>query len=252
MDLIKLANKISHGFSLLAEKIEYRACSPDIFMYRDCFETIRVLTKFIKPRYVCDIGAHAGDWTYVMSQMNQKLSHAVLFEPQSHYIRKLHSLSLPEVEKVIYGCGLGEKEELLAVKGGTASASFLEAAPTQNDYFPGSIHADTEEVPVKILDDVYAKDGLPYPDVVKLDVQGFELYVLRGALNVLARTKYLVIELSFRSFYIGQPQLWEILKFLEENNFMMVGKGYEWRSDRIPHEILQIDGIFMNTRNTNV
>ncbi len=249
---MKLANRVLSGAAAwllsLSERIEYRSCAPDIFLYRDCFDTIRVLIRFIKPRYLCDIGAHAGNWTYVMSQMNCELKHAVFFEPQTLYVQKLQSLSLPGVQKVVYEYGLGEKEELITVKGGTASASFLEAAPTQSVYFPDSIHAESEEVPVKILDEVYAKDDLPYPDVVKLDVQGFELNVLHGAVNVLSQTKYLVLELSFREFYKGQPPLWEILRFLHEHNYVMVARGYEWRNSKNHEELLQMDGIFMNTR----
>jgi FkbM family methyltransferase len=251
MNIVSLLKFASRSFSNFAERLEFREANSDIFVYRDCLETIRVLTEFIKPEYLCDIGAHSGDWTYVMSQINRELRHAVLVEPQSKCVNKLNALHMPGIQKVIYGCGLGEKNEMMTIKGGTASASFLEAAPSQTSYFPGSINAEAEEVPVRILDEVYAKDGLRYPDVMKLDVQGYELNVLRGALTVLSRTKYLVVELSFRNFYKGQPQLWEVLKFLEENHFMMVAHGYEWKDNRKPHEILQLDGIFMNTRNVS-
>jgi hypothetical protein len=101
-------------------------------------------------------------------------------------------------------------------------------------------------VEIQLLDEIYAQDNLPTPDLIKLDVQGFELNVLKGGINTLRKTKYLVIELSFRQFYKNQPSIWEIFKFLQENNFIMIGKGFEWISPKQPSEILQMDAIFMN------
>jgi FkbM family methyltransferase len=247
--LAKLLKGLSSRMFRLSKRIEYFGCESSIFKYIDCFETIDVLLKFIEPKYLCDIGANAGNWTYVLSQMSPTLEHVVFFEPQSQYQEKLQSLSLPGVSKVIYHCGLGEREDKLLIKGGTASASFLDSEQ-QNKYFPNSIsqnQQDMEEVEIRILDAIYASDNLPIPDVIKLDVQGFELEVLKGSMNLLKKSKYLVIELSFRQFYREQPYLWEIIKLLEENKYIMVGKGFEWRYHENPSEILQMDAIFKNT-----
>ena len=141
-----------------------------MFKYIDCFETIDVLLKFIQPKYLCDIGANAGNWTYVLSQMSPTLEHVVFFEPQSQYQEKLQFLSLPGVSKVIYHCGLGEREDKLLIKGGASSASFLDSEQ-QNKYFPNSIsqsQQDIEEPEIRILDAIYASDNLPIPDVIKL------------------------------------------------------------------------------------
>ncbi len=242
-----MLNYVAWRSKLLSDRLEFNQCNSDIFLYQDCFETIRVLTKFIKPKYLCDIGAHNGSWTYVMSQMNRELKHAVLFEPQTKCVQRLNDMVLPGVRKDIYPCGLGSEEALSAIKGGTASASFLDASQLQCRYFPNSISSENEAASLRVLDRIYAEDKLPYPDVIKLDVQGFELNVLRGAVNVLAHAKYLVIELSMREFYQGQPPLWEVLQFLWQNNYSMVGRGFEWISDGNPSEILQFDGIFMRS-----
>jgi hypothetical protein len=101
---------------------------------------------------------------------------------------------------------------------------------------------------VKVLDEVYKNNELDYPDVIKMDVQGYELNVLRGARNVLAHARYLVIELSLCKFYKGQPPLWELWRFLDEEQYVMVDHGYELRSPPDPHELLQFDAVFMNKR----
>lgn len=230
------------------EKRAYKDFDQSIFKYRDCFETVRVLTQFIKPKYLCDIGAYTGKWSYVMHKMNPELEHAVLFEPQKKFQEELRSLTLGDVKKIIYTCGLGDKEDLLSINGGTSSASILGGAALQTHYFPNSLREEKEEIEIKVLDKIYSEDRLPYPDVMKIDVQGYELNVLKGARHTLSKTKYLVIELSFREFYIGQPPLSEILQFLERNHFIMISHGFELRSSKSPLEILQMDGIFVNTK----
>ncbi|WP_228008627.1 FkbM family methyltransferase [Microcystis aeruginosa] len=201
----KLLKGLSSRMFRLSKRIEYFGGESSIFRYIDCFETIDVLLKFIQPKCLCDIGANAGHWTYVLSQMSPTLEHVVFFEPQSQYQEKLQSLSLPRASKVIYHCGLGEREDKLLIKGGTSSASFLDSEQ-QNKYFPNSIsqnQQDMEEVEIRTLDATYASDNLPIPDVIKLDVQGFELEVLKGSMNLLKKSKYLVIELSFRQFWLS-------------------------------------------------
>lgn len=230
-------------------KLRYRSSDPIIFdgRYIDCFETIHAVTRLCKPRCLYDIGANTGHWSYIMSQMNDKLERVFLFEPQSELCRDIQSLSMPGIEKTVYQCGLGERDEVLSIKGGTASASFMEASDVLTGYFPGCITDKEESVEVRVLDKVVIEDNLPDPDLIKLDVQGFELSVLKGAENILARTKYIILELSFRDFYMGQPPLWELLQFLHLHNFTMLSRGHELRGGNNQAEVLQMDGIFVNT-----
>lgn len=242
----KLLNRLSFEIRQLSRRITYSECDSRIFQHIDCLETIENLLKFTQPQCLCDIGANAGNWAYVLREMNPRLEHIVFFEPQSKYQEQLRVLPLEGVTKVIYPYGLGEKKGELLIKGGTSSASFFEP-DEQSLYFPNSLVEEQEKVAIMVLDEIYANNNLPIPDLIKLDVQGFELNVLKGGLNLLRQSKYLVIELSFRQFYKNQPFLWEILQLLQENAYVMVGKGFEWKSETNPSEILQMDAIFMNT-----
>jgi FkbM family methyltransferase len=249
MDVLsRMATGVAWRLKQWADRRQVGPVDKEVFQYSDCLATVQAVNRFHQTTRLCDIGAYKGRWTFVMQQLNAQLQSVVMFEPQSNLISHLKERRLGNVRTNIYQCALGDREQRLMLVGGTASASLYETGNSQHHYFPGSTSLDSEAVEVKVLDDVYAKEGLEYPDLIKIDVQGYELNVLRGARNVLAHARYLVIELSLREFYRGQPPLWELWRFLDEEQYAMVDHGYELRSRTSPFELLQFDAIFMNKR----
>jgi len=249
MELVsKIANSLAYRLKQWAGRRQINGVNEEVFQYTDCLVTVQTINKFFKATRLCDIGAHKGHWSFVMHQLNAQLQSVVMFEPQAKFISLLQERQLGGVKKKIYQCALGDREQRVTLMGGTASASLYETGNNQHHYFPGSTSQESEVVEVKVLDDVYAKDGLEYPDLIKMDVQGYELNVLRGARRVLAHARHLVIELSLREFYKGQPPLWELCRFLDEEQYVMVDHGYELRSRTPPFELLQFDAVFMNKR----
>lgn len=246
--LIRIINSISYRLKILAERLLIGKVDKEIFNYSDCLTTVRKINSYYKASRLCDIGAYKGNWSFVMHQLNPDLESIVMFEPQELLIESLRKQKLKNVEKNIYHCALGNKNGQLTLKGGTSSASLYESSNNQNYYFPGSINQEAELVEVKVLDEIYETDGLDFPDLIKMDVQGYELNVLKGAVNVLNNARYLVIELGLREFYKGQPPIWELFKYLEDSQYMMIDHGFELRSPNSPHELLQFDAIFVNKR----
>lgn len=244
----KIANGIARRLKRWVDKKRLGKVEHDVFRYVDCLSTVQAINKLHHVERLCDIGANAGQWSYVMHQLTPQLAEVAMFEPQTKFVHKLHALELSGVKKHVYQCALGDFEQKVAISGGTASASLFKVSGNQHRFFPGSVTQESELVDVKILDQVYKKNRLAYPDLIKIDVQGYELNVLRGGREVLAHARYLVIELSLREFYRGQPPLWELWRFLDEQQYVMVDHGYELRSPSSPHELLQFDAIFMNKR----
>ncbi|MHB1349605.1 MAG: FkbM family methyltransferase [Desulfobulbaceae bacterium] len=234
----------------IADRIEFQHSNNEIFRYMDCFTTIKTLRKFLDPKILCDIGAYKGYWSYVLNQI-VPLEQVVLFEPQRDFQSTLEELDLGDAKKYIFHCALGENQGKMKLTGGTHSASILTASKNQFDYFPGSLTGQNEYVIINTLDEIYQQNGFPAPDIIKLDVQGYELNVLKGGISILQKTKYLIIEISCLEFYLGQPPLWQLLKFLDEQNFVLVDQGHVLRSRKHPFEMLQFDGIFMNKNLVN-
>ncbi|HKX35989.1 MAG TPA: FkbM family methyltransferase, partial [Rhizorhapis sp.] len=61
------------------------------------------------------------------------------------------------------------------------------------------------------------------PALLKIDVQGAELEVLKGCGDMLAAFDHIYVELSFRELYLGQPLASEVICWLAERGFTACG-----------------------------
>jgi FkbM family methyltransferase len=76
------------------------------------------------------------------------------------------------------------------------------------------------EVPVVRIDDLVAERGLAGPFLVKVDAEGAELNVLRGATETLESTDLVLLEVSLFEFLPGAAQLHEVMAFMKEKGFV--------------------------------
>lgn len=79
----------------------------------------------------------------------------------------------------------------------------------------------TEKVPVDRFDTLAQADGIR-PDVLKVDTQGSELLVLKGAEQSLTSVLVAEIEVSFFRRYAGQPVFAEIEAWMNEHGFELI------------------------------
>ena len=60
------------------------------------------------------------------------------------------------------------------------------------------------------------------PDLIKLDVQGAELDILKGAEKCLAHCKDIIVECQHANYNEGAPKFKEVKTFLESKGFVLV------------------------------
>lgn len=65
-----------------------------------------------------------------------------------------------------------------------------------------------------------AANGIGWIDLLKLDVQGFELEVLKGAAGI--RVGWICAEAWFQELYAGGPMFDETAMYLHERGFNLV------------------------------
>jgi FkbM family methyltransferase len=126
---------------------------------------------------VVDVGAHAGLYTLMASRLVGDRGRVVAFEPSPRerarlvkHIR-LNRCANVTVEPVALGEADGEAD-LFVVQGSETGCNSLR---------PGDIgDVRPVRVPLRRLDDYFARGEIGQVDVVKMDVEGGELSVLRG------------------------------------------------------------------------
>jgi FkbM family methyltransferase len=143
--------------------------------------------QFVKPGMtVIDIGAHRGFYTLLFSKKVGPYGRVLSFEPSSRERKRLNMhlrinfCSNVEVED----CALGEADEnasLYLVYGGDTGCNSLRPPDT-------ALPTSPTPVVVRKLDDVLARAKVRSVDFIKLDVEGGELGVLKGAEQLLQRT----------------------------------------------------------------
>jgi FkbM family methyltransferase len=74
----------------------------------------------------------------------------------------------------------------------------------------------------KTLDTVVREKGLPLPDMIKIDTQGAEMDILKGAQHTLSKCKHLILELQRVEFNVGAPLRDEVIKYVESLGFKLV------------------------------
>jgi hypothetical protein len=89
------------------------------------------------------------------------------------------------------------------------------------------------------LDILAKQQKLPRPDLVKIDVQGFEGRVLAGGEETLRQAKRMVVEVSLHPLYDGQSLMPEILHLLSNWGFVLEDLHETFR--QWPGRLWQVD-----------
>ena len=103
----------------------------------------------------------------------------------------------------------------------------------------GDFYEVEKKIPVSIttLDSAADSAGIAV-DLLKIDVQGFELQVLKGASKMLDHVIGCELEVSFIEIYKNQPLFAEIDQFMRSRGFFLADlERFWWRSKAMPLEI---------------
>jgi len=175
-------------------------------------------------RTILDVGANKGQFAlYARHRFPNAEVHC--FEPLADPRAALEALFRDDLHVQIHAIAVGAAsgEAQIHVSRRDDSSSLLGISQLQSSRFPGTEEERIEEVAVIALDEVFAAADLPRPVLLKLDVQGYELEVLRGAEHLLDSIDTILVECSFDEFYEGQPLFDEIYRYLYDRGHRIVG-----------------------------
>ena len=216
------------------------------YEHRDLLKLIPV------PDNIIDVGFNNGQFSSLIL-LSQKKSFIFAFDPnkgESLRIAKYFEKIFPKRFK-FYNFALGEKEEtkLLNLAISSDNNSFLE--PTEENYF---FHSKAKLTCEKQISEVKTLSSLNLPlkgfnNLLKIDVQGFELNVLKGISSSLYNDiKWIYIELTDCQLYKGQSSREEINSFLKKIGFSL-RKSSNIYLHPTNNEILYFDGLYEKIEN---
>jgi len=173
---------------------------------------------------VVDIGANRGQFSLLVRALFPQ-AEIIAFEPLPHPGAVYKAVFAADAAVTFYPVAIGPKSELrtMHIAARDDSSSLFPIGQGQSRVFPGTEEIDTISVQVMPLEEAVGEASVESPALLKLDVQGFELEALRGCETILSRFDAIYCECSFIEMYEGQPLADEVIAWLKERNFRLVG-----------------------------
>ena len=174
------------------------------------------------PRTVLDVGANRGQFALVAAR-RWPTATLVCFEPLPAPRRTLERVLRSHRRlRVVDAAASGSAGTAsLHVSRADDSSSLLAITEHQVQTFPGTEEVSTLAVRTVRLDEEISAATLERPALLKIDVQGAELDVLRGATGLLAQLDAVLVECSFTEFYAGQALADDLIRFLHSHEFAL-------------------------------
>jgi len=179
-----------------------------------------IQTVDISPKVIYDIGANVGEWTKIVKNRWQT-AEVVKFEAMEE-VKNLYDQK-PER----YYLGVLSDQDGKVVK-------FYQNPehPMGNSYYkentefsPQGCAFGEQHSVVKsamTLDSIVKQKNFPHADFIKIDVQGSELDILKGATEALFHCTDIFIELQHKEYNLGAPKKDEIVNYLKSQGFELV------------------------------
>ena len=170
-------------------------------------EYVSTMAGSITPQVIYDIGACMGSWSWLARRLFPDAV-IIAFEASERWQPLLLDASSNRAPLDACHIAVLSDADHKRVKWyanqetlGTGDSYYREQG---TDFYPPDrfVWRDTET-----LDDVVRRRGFPPPDLVKIDVQGAELDVIRGGLETLRHARDLIIELQHDEYNEGSVRV---------------------------------------------
>ena len=186
---------------------------------------------------VIDVGAHKGE-TIQMFSKNFNLNSIICYEASKKNFEHLSNLKEKKYDfnLEIHNIGLGsEEKELDFFQTSESSSSTFCKINFQSNYYKRkkkildifkkeNYIVNKEKIKLNTLNNQFKNFSFNFVDILKIDTEGFEFDVIKGASNYLNKIKFIYFEHHFDSMIIKNYKFSEIHEYLENNNFKKILK----------------------------
>jgi FkbM family methyltransferase len=235
---------IKHKLRIVFQKLGY-----DIVRYKPATHPSARMQQMLRSyniETVLDIGANSGQFAEHIKNDLRYENRIISFEPLSSAFASLKAKAEKDPYWDVLNIALGdvEGESEINIAGNSCSSSLLDMLPSHLKSAPSSQYKGRETIKVKTLDSIFdsldVKTGEIY---MKIDTQGFESKVLKGAEQTLHKINTVQMEMSLVPLYEGELLFNDLYSFMENKGYSLVGMlpGFSGESSG---QLLQVDGIF--------
>jgi FkbM family methyltransferase len=219
--------------ALRRHPIEYRLRWPDLDMF-----------DLSSGDVVFDVGANVGDFVEcVLAYQPRVIVHA--FEPVSEAFEVLARRfgSYPGIYCLESALGAEQCERRIYISKYIQASSFLENGRRLNDKVYGIDFATKRSaiVPVETVTKYLRDHGIGRVKLLKLDVQGYEIEVLKGAREAFELIDFIYAEAQFQELYKGGPLFNDLFDFLSERYELLRMTSFRTDNDG---KLMECDMIF--------
>lgn len=187
-----------------------------------------------KEGVVFDVGANIGNWSrYCLGVVPDLRMH--LFEPSAYTFKKLQSSEWPIAVK-LNNFGLGERKEQLLINivgDGSGMNSIHQRHGAKHVEIEAGM--STEAIQIQTIDAYCAENGITHIHFLKIDVEGYEMAVLKGSSYMLSKQKIDLIQFEYGGCNLDARvyllDIWNLLQSygyaigkISPNRVEMIGK----------------------------
>jgi FkbM family methyltransferase len=222
-------------FRITSEQASVRAA------HLSCLSSVQGALELAKengfrPRAIVDVGAYVGNWSRMARQLFPGVRLVMIDgNPENEQaLRGAVQTIGSEGKHFIALLGPEEREEVTLFQNATGTSVLRELT---------TLSARPVQVPMCTLDRLLEAESLRGPLLLKLDVQGFELEVLRGGPDTLREAELVVLEASTLPFNENAPLFAEVVGFMANSGYAVYDLCGQVRRDS-DHALFQMDVLF--------
>ncbi|QKJ64808.1 FkbM family methyltransferase [Flavobacterium sp. M31R6] len=214
----KIVKKIIHKLGYTLKKVNTEAtilnANSKGSLLVNFYDTLKKMG--FTPKHIVDIGANHGTWT---REALHHFSNAyyTLLEPQNWLKDSFQDILDANSKVQFYPVGAGDKE---------GSFQFTIVDRDDSCSFRYS-HEEAKaagfkqvEIPVVTLNGLLSNSEWPIPDIIKIDAEGLDIEVLKGASDFFGKTEIFMVEAGVVNKMFDNSFL-KLINFMDENNYRL-------------------------------
>jgi FkbM family methyltransferase len=177
-----------------------------------------IRARGVRAKLILDVGANNGHWSTMAAEVFPEASF-VLIEPQAEMKPAL--VEFTRRHRGVYymvAAGAGEEARTLTIWDDLMGSSLMPSADA--GLLASGKQREVQIIPIDVL---LERSNLGIPELIKLDIQGFELEALKGAGTTFGVTEVYILETSLFPFsdVPGTPIFQEVVNFMADKGYVV-------------------------------